>query len=39
MVIKKRFQLIIFLRKLLINNTVPRTKYTQLHQLGGLEER
>jgi len=27
------------MRKLLINNIVPRTNYTQLHQLGDLEER
>jgi len=39
MVIKKRFQLIILLRKLLIIDIVPRTNYTQLHQLGDLEER
>jgi len=27
------------MRKLLKNNTVSRTNYTQLHQLGDLEER
>jgi len=39
MVIKKHFQLITFMQKLLINNKVPRTIYTQLHQLGDLEKR
>jgi len=27
------------MRKLFVNNTVLRTNYTQLHQLGGLRER
>jgi len=29
----------IIMQKLFIKNTVPRTNYTQLHELGGLRER
>jgi len=36
---RKVLQWITFMLKLFIKNTVPRTNYTQLHQLGGLRER
>jgi len=39
MVTRNVLQLITFMQKLFIKNTVPRTNYTQLHQLGGLGER